>query len=58
MDILGDDIHTERTYAEGTCIRRGSAHEGSVICTEGYTRMNIHPEEHTQRGHTYGGEST
>ena len=23
------DIHTEETYTEGTCIRRGSPHEGS-----------------------------
>lgn len=61
-NIHGGDIHTKRTYTEGTCMRRESAHEGSYtrrdIHAEGYTRMIIHQEEHTQRGHIYGREFT
>ena len=52
----GGDIHMEGTYMEGTCIRKGSAHEGS------YTRRDIHMDEHTyggemhMKGHTHGGD--
>ena len=30
----GEDIHMERTCPEGTCIWRGSAHEGGYVCLQ------------------------